>query len=583
MINGKHTIDNEFSYLILACKFPIYMMMNKFSLKSSFILLLMILFLFSCRSDKKGETGNTDETITNGSATGESAENADIVSRSRDRHIKMKNLFGVNAFEWDFLQDPKDGNDHLHIFEPKMQLMKTFSQVRHYVDWQRIENTKGVYSFNPTTLGGWNYDAVYARSKMEGIDILFCMKNSPDWLYNTYPAGQRDYDNTPVAYNKNRLQPKSYIEQAKAIYQFVARYGSNKNIDTADMVLHRTPRWPGDQVNQAKVGLDLVKYVECANEPDKWWKGKNAQQSASEYAANLSAFYDGHKGKLGKYVGAKTADPNIKVVMGGIARPDINFIKEMVEWCKKNRGYKADGSIDLCFDVINFHYYSNDNTGWLKKLRIKRQSGVAPELTDLGEIADNFVQFAGKLGKDIEVWNTETGYDLRAESIQAAVAIGSKSILLTQADWILRTSLMYARHGVNRVFFYIAYDTDAPGTKSEYPFGTSGLLTEGARRPAADYILQVTKLMGEYMYNNTLNDDPIVDVYTYQNKKMYVLVVPDQKDRKEDYELDLKKAKKARVYYLKPGADEMTSKDFDTNNGILELEVTETPVFVEAL
>lgn len=554
-------IDNEFSYLILAYQIQNFINMNKFSLCSYLLLLLVCSFSVSCQTEEK--------TV---------AEN-----KLKYKKIKMKNLFGVNAFEWDFLQDPNNPNDHSKIYEPKLELMKTFSGVRHYVDWEKIEDKKGIYSFNPTTRGGWYYDAMYARAKMEGIEMLFCIKNSPDWLFNTYPQGHRDTDNSQVAYNLNREDPASYIELSKAIYQYVARYGSNKKIDTSGIVLNRIPRWTGYQVNQAKVGLNLIKYVECANEPDKWWKGKYAQQSAREYAANLSAFYDGNKGKMGKNAGAKTADPNIKVVMGGIARPDVNYVKEIVQWCKENRGYKADGSIDLCFDVINFHYYSNDNTSWFKKLKIKRQSGVAPELTDLGEIADGFVSYAAQLGKNIQVWNTETGYDLREESVQGAIPIEGKSIMITQADWILRTALMYARHGLDRVFFYIAYDTDAPGTKSDYPFGTSGLLGNGRRRPSADYLYQTTALMGEYIYGNTINSDPLVDVYTYRDKIMYVLMVPDQKNRKENYELDLKKAKKARVHYLQPGSDVMTSKDFDTDKGILKLEVTETPVFVEAL
>ncbi|WP_158795395.1 hypothetical protein [Pedobacter sp. L105] len=498
----------------------------------------------------------------------------------------MKDLFGVNAFEWDFLQDPHNPNDGSKVYEPKMQLMKSFSAVRHYMDWEKLEDTQGTYSFNPTKRGGWNYDAVYARCKQEGITVLVCMKNTPDWLYKTYPAGKQDADDIPVKYGSNREDPKSYIAQARAIYQFAARYGSNKNIDTTGIHLNHQPRWSGDQINKIKVGLNLVKYVECNNEPDKWWKGKRAQQTGREYAANLSAFYDGNKGKLGKNVGVKAADPNMKVVMGGLAKADVKFVHEMIDWCKENRGLKPDGSVDLCFDVVNFHMYSNDNIGWYDKLKYKfksKKSGVAPETNSMGEMADSFVALAGELGKNMEVWTTETGYDLRDGSIQGVKTIEGKSAMLTQADWILRTSLMYARHGINRVFFYEAYDSDAPGSDSKNPFGTSGLLNEGSRRPSADYLLQVTKLMGEYVYDNTVSQDPAVDIYKFRDKTMYVLVVPDENDRREDYTLNLKKAKKARIYTLQPGANAMTFKDYETSHGNLTVHVTETPVFVEAL
>lgn len=203
----------------------------------------------------------------------------------------------------------------------------------------------------------------------------------------------------------------------------------------------------------------------------------------------------------------------------------------------------------------------------------------------MGDIAKSFVDYTIGLDKNIEVWTTETGYDLNEKSVQRAIAIGQKSALITQADWILRTSLMYARHGVSRVFFYIAYDIDAPGSSSgDSPFGTSGLLNHGGRRPAADYLLQTRNLMGEYVYENTISQEPLVDIYRYKNKKMYVLVVPDETDRREEYELNLGvNAKMARVYKLKVGAEEMSYEDRPVDKGIIKLTVTETPTFIEAI
>jgi len=535
--------------------------MNRTSFYRYFTLIVIVCSLFSCRSDEQQPLG---------------------VNKLKYKKLKLKDQFGINAFEWDFLQDPNNPNDGSKIYEPKMDLLKSFSAVRHYMDWEKLEDKEGVYSFNPTTRGGWNYDAIYLRSKLEGIMILGCLKNTPDWLFNTFPKNERDVDAVPVKYGASREDPKSYIAQSRAAFQYAARYGSNKNIDTTLITLNTTPRWTGDVVNSIRIGLDLVKYVECNNEPDKWWKGRKSQQTGREYAANLSAFYDGNKGKMGKNAGVKTADPNMKVVLGGLARPDVKFVREIVEWCKENRGLKPDGSIDLCFDVINYHLYSNDNTSWFAKFKPNKR-GIAPELSNMGEIADSFVNLATELGKDVEVWTTETGYDLNTQSIQSAMPIESKSVLVTQADWILRTSLLYARHGLNRVFFYIAYDTSRDGADTKTPFGTSGLLDNGKRRPAADYLLQTTKLMGEYVYENTIYEDPIVDVYTYRGKSMYILVVPDEKDRREDYELDLNKAKKARIHYLQPGSDVTMHKDVATDKGKLIINVTETPVFVEAL
>lgn len=530
--------------------------MNIKNLRCNLLVFLVLIFCNSCRTSPEPVPGSTG--------------------------VKFKYLLGVNGHEWDFLEDPSGKGVSTQIYEPKMKLMKSFTGVRHYIDWDKLETTQGNYSYNPTHKGGWNYDTIYVRSKAEGIDILPCIKNTPDWMYNTYPEGDRDTDNLPLFKGQDREKPQSYVDMARLAFQFAARYGSNKKVDSTLVKVNGKERWNGDGVNVVKIGMDVIKYIECNNEPDKWWKGKRAQFSPAEFAASLSAFYDGHKGTMGKGVGVKNADPNMKVVMGGIAKPDVNFVKEMIEWCKQNRGYKADGTVNLCFDIINYHMYSNDNTSWFSKFTSKKR-GMAPELNSMGKIADSFVDLARTLGPEVEVWSTELGYDLREQSVQRAIPIGAKSVELTQADWILRSSLLYARHGINRIFFYQAFDSDQVGQNTGNPFGKSGLLNLEGRRPAADYLVQACKLMGEYHYSHTLNQDPFVDVYRLAKKEMYVLVVPDEVGRTEDYELDLKGAKNAIIYTLKPGADQAEQKQVATSGGVLKINVTETPVFVQAL
>ncbi|WP_051759750.1 hypothetical protein [Pedobacter antarcticus] len=184
--------------------------MNSQKIFKSILALLFVCTLLSCKSEEEDIKEN----------------------KLAYRQIRMKDLFGINAFEWDFLQNPHGNNDGNFIYEPKMDLMKSFSGVRHYMDWDKIEDKEGVYSFDPTTKGGWNYDLVYERCKMEGIFVLSCLKNVPDWLYKTYPPGQQEVDVVPLKYGANREDPKSYKEVARAIFQFSARYGSNKNIDT---------------------------------------------------------------------------------------------------------------------------------------------------------------------------------------------------------------------------------------------------------------------------------------------------------------------------------------------------------------
>lgn len=502
--------------------------------------------------------------------------NSETVSTKDTLGVKIHEMFGVNGFEWDVLQGPDNLSDGSKVYVPKWALIKDMGAFRHYMDWEKLESAQGRYTFNPVHSGSWNFDAIYQRAKQDSVLILADLKTVPTWFLNAfYPADQRDNEDIPAPYTSNKSDPASYILQGKVAFQFAARYGYNAAVDKSLMSVDPTSRWTSDPVNEIKIGMGLVKYIECDNERDKWWKGAKAQQTAQEYAANLSAFYDGNKGKLGKNVGVKTADPTMQVVMGGLANPDPQFVEDMIAWCRTNRGYRADGSIDLCFDVLNYHYSSNNGTASISSVATK---ALAPELGRGGSIADDFMKI-GKTYK-LPVWVTESGYDINSASPQGAIIIGNKTTLLTQADWIIRTSLLYARHGINHVFYFQLFD-NSPGATGIY--GTSGLADENnTRRPAADYILQVKNLMGDYHYSRTLNADPIVDKYLLKSKAMYALMIPDQTGRTGTYVLDLGNAKTANIYNLKAGTATAVKSVAATTNGKLTITVTETPVFVQA-
>ena len=139
--------------------------------------------------------------------------------------------------------------------------------------------------------------------------------------------------------------------------------------------------------------------------------------------------------------------------------------------------------------------------------------------------------------------------------------------------------LLYARSGVQKTFFFLSYDVDANNPQQ---YSSSGLLNRDenySRKPAADYVYQTNKLFSEYTYWQTLNTDPIVDKYRSGNKAMYMLVVPDQKNRTAGYQLNTG-TPSVLIYTPAPGQDNMTVKKVNTVKGVVTISVTETPVFV---
>jgi endoglucanase len=487
----------------------------------------------------------------------------------RTKNIRIKDLFGVNGFEWNF----QDGLRVESLVESKVTAAKSFTGLRHYMDWEKLESREGVYSYNPTLSGNWNYDLIYERCKQEGIEVLACLKTISSWMMSTYPEDQQDPENVPVRFGRDFAQPASYIEQAKLGFQYAARYGSNTNVDPSLLSVSTTPRWHADPPNTIKIGLDLVKYIECDNERDKWWKGRKGYQTAREYAANLSAFYDGHKNTMGAAVGIKNADPNMKVVIAGLVTgPD--YVKGMVDWCKEFRGYNPDGTVNLCWDVVNFHLYT-DNSSSSQSGTSSR--GSAPEVTNANVIMDNFAKVTREVSNDLPLWITETGYDVHPSSPLKAIAIGDKSPAQTQADWALRSSLFAARHGVEKVFFYQMYD-DNPAAGM---FGSSGLLNDDfTRRPVSDFFFQTNKLFGNYVYKETIHSDPIVDRYELNGKSLFILAIPDEVGRTAEYTLNMNATGVAKIYTPKAGSSDMDVQEKAIVDGKITVTVTETPIFV---
>ena len=491
------------------------------------------------------------------------------IAALKQKSFPLNQYFGVNAFEWDF----EDPNNPLVVSPTYLAAVKSFTQVRHYLDWNKLESTQGEYTFDPVHSGGWNYDAMYKSCQTNNIFVLGDIKTMPDWMIATYPSDQQDSENVPVPYGSDFTNPNSYILQAKVAFQYAARYGGNSKVSSSLLSVDTSTRWTSDPENTVKKGLGLIKYMECDNERDKWWKGRKAYQTCYEYAANLSAYYDGNKNTMGPGVGVKNADPNMLVVMGGIASADPTYVHGMIEWCREHRGYRSDGSVNICWDVINYHLYPNNSFP-----EGNATTGVAPEQSIAAKTAQSFIQMSHQYATDMPVWVTETGYDMNQGSPQKAPPIGNKTAAQVEADWILRTSLLYARNGIARVFFYEAYDDNAANPTQ---YASSGLINDDkSRRPAADFLYQVNKVFGNFTFKKSTGSSPIVDQYQSGTQQAYVLTLPSQNGSTVSYSLDLGLADSAYIYKPAVGANDMTSTKVKLAGGKLVVSVTETPTFV---
>ena len=354
--------------------------------------------------------------------------------------------FGTNGFHW----------------VPTKELAG-FNHLREYIVWDWIEPTEKGYRFEPTAGASGNYDTHFQELKNAGITAIPCVNQSPSFIRDTYTP--QDNDVRPCANGKDPLKPASYIEFARFWWQFTARYGSKKH-DDSRLIVDNKPRWNGEPINVKKSGLGLVQYFEVWNEPDKWWKKPGpAYIEPEQYAALLSACYDGHENTMGDGIGIKNADPSAKVVMSGLTAFDTAYISRMYKWFSANRKDKR-----FAADVLNFHHYTNEDGG----IFIGREYGVAPELDSIEKRISVLVSKCKSVAPNAQIWWSEFEYDTRPEGPHQSRATAKHSSEEVQGIWVVRSFLAAMSGGIDAAHIYNAINEPNPAGGL---FQSSGFLT----------------------------------------------------------------------------------------------------------
>lgn len=459
--------------------------------------------------------------------------------------IPFRQLCGTNGYPW-MLLGIQQGPVETH----KLDAAKQYGVYRVYHDWRYIENAEGEYTFHQSMNGGWRMDWFYEALKENNIIAIPSIQKIPNWLANTWSPANTNY--RPHRGGKNPTDIWSYQEQARAIFNFAARYGNGDGFNVVATItdinqlpvsanendtyllqevlgnnnqtvigraytwksgewkellsIKRTQQWDNDQINSIKIGLNTVEYVEVGNENNKHWFGINGYQSGSQHAANLSAVYDGHMGTMGDGFGVKNASSNIKVTTNGLAGIHYNYIMEIIYWSMRHRGFKPDGTVNVPFDVINFHSYRN--TQGSEQHQGEGRKGMAPEPSGFSESIIRFRELVWRyLGPDFLIILTETGYDLHPSSPQSPVPFSNYDTEDIQGIWILRTMLEAVINGVDMVAPYEVIDNE-PGDPTIY--NTSGMNNpDFTPRVVSRFIVQCRKLIDEHVYDGVVEQSDV--------------------------------------------------------------------------
>jgi endoglucanase len=395
----------------------------------------------------------------------------------------LSDLFGVVVKPWDIAQQ---------LWPEKIPVLQSLlpSRVRLYNDYQFTHNSDGSWNMNQTT--GWAQVDNMKLLKSKGINTQMCYLAFP-----YYP------------FSGDRSDPGTYIQLARDIYSFGV---SNK------------------------ASGEYFKTVEVGNEMDMWYNPDFAGYYMDGYqlAAMMSICYDGHKG-LYPNVGLKTSGSQALVSMCGLAESEPYILYQVMEWSIKNRGYRADGTIDLPFDIYSFHCYSS-----LEGQREGIPGGVPPEygmypyFKRLNEIRNHYFPW-------LKIHLGEYGWDVSANSPLNAPAFGKYTADQTSAMWTVWAILMQAENGIDAGSYYrIKTDFDALDDGSYTQFATMALVRQESagvkqadgsylginmhRTMTGDYYRQLSSILSAgYVFAGRLSTTPTVLKFVNGSKELYAI------------------------------------------------------------
>lgn len=451
----------------------------------------------------------------------------------------LRQFTGTNGF----VDIPKDTYDAV-------------SFVREYHPWDFTEIENDLFEYRRWN-GYWDFDDFYRSLHEKGILICPVLWRSPSWLNSNSL-------NKPLDTGDNPEDPSSYSEMADLMFQYAARYGSNPVArNKVKLGLNQT----------FKSGLGYIRYYEDWNEQDRTWNGREAHFTPFEYAAMSSANADGHCNTIGENMGLKNADPDARLVMGGLASISISYLDSMKIWFSENRDDKS-----WPIDVINVHHYSINSVFDI---------GRSPERDKLKAKIRSVIEWRNENAPDNEVWISEFGYDTNSESPNRVPVFGNQTMEEIQAQWLVRSFLLIASTGADRAAQFMLRDQE---DENEARFRNCGLTLSGSknylRKPSWYYISTLNKVLSSCIFEEIVRESEGMYIYKFrnieENNPVYALWLPTSENAvHENYCLEFDhEIESAKLTELRAGYPDGYPGSLDISDNAVYLDVSETPVFV---
>lgn len=383
----------------------------------------------------------------------------------------------------------------------------------------------------------------------------------------------------------NRNTDSAHLRTAQAAFVYASRYGTNVNV----------PNYPVQSGQRMLKGTGLGNAVELANEPNAWWTSFDGFWNGRTIFYHADMVYDGHKNAFAN-TGAKQADSTIDVLLPGLATDKIDQVLGIIDEARRVRGYNADGTINLPFNVINIHIYSTPGGQYASGVK----GGIPPEQGMIPQVK-MFVSMLQRLAPHCKLYVSEWGWDQNKNSPYHAGIFGPYDREAVGGMWLVRGMLTMDAAGVDRATYYTLAQGTQADTSNSTGFATMRLIIQPIdtnenyiiRSRQGDYMAQyndalknftfsdstATGLPGVYAYKYTYGDSAKIAIWSEE----ITTIVADTtqfSERTGNINLPIPAGTYNVRRFLDDGSAVM-SKTSATSTGTVSLAYSAKPVVVE--
>ena len=200
--------------------------------------------------------------------------------------------------------------------------------------------------------------------------------------------------------------------------------------------------------------------------------------------------------------GIRDGDPKIKILTPAVqARPGDDYAQDL-------RGLYGEPEILPLYDVINLHTYAVAERKNATESPWHRSYPEDPSIAYL-RVIDEAIEWRDRNAKGKEVWITEFGYDAcTPEAMKRRdgwfLKLDWQGVTdLQQAQYLIRSFLVFAERDVKRACLYYYDDNDSPSVH-----GCSGLTRKFAPKLSFWAVKQLYETLGDYRFRRIVKKAP---------------------------------------------------------------------------